>query len=221
MNERTNGWMDGRKDEFMGEWMGKWMKWRAHYMVLTKEKAEMTAIGEALNVKGRQWTYNVIFNLFFLLVSSPCSKGIDLGILIDRSKSILKSNVQRLLKGFMPSFLQTFKISKKRTHIGVIMYDKSAKVLAPLNGPKSKNKGKAKAFIKNLDPSTATHTRTDKGLVCAYDQLFNRKKGDRSKRRNVLITFTDGRAWPRNRIRPFSKTVPPLKVCLLFSQSPF
>lgn len=154
-------------------------------------------------------------------MSSPCSKGIDLGILIDRSKSILKRNVQRLLKVFMPSFLQKFKISTKRTHIGVIMFDKSANVLAHLNGPNSKNKGKAKAFIRNLDPSTATHTRTDKGLVSAYDQLFNRKKGDRSNKQNVLITFTDGRAWPRSRIRPFSKTVLPLKVCLLFNQTPF
>lgn len=190
-------------------------------MVLVKENTEVTVTGEALNVKGRQRTCNVIVLSIFLLVSSPCSKGIDLGILIDRSNSILKSNVQRLLKVFMPSFLQKFKISKKKTHIGVIMYDKSANVLAPFNGPKSNNKEKAKAFIRNLDPSTASHTRTDKGLVSAYDQLFNRKKGDRSKKRNVLITFTDGRAWPRSRIRPFSKTVPPLKVCLLFNQTPF
>ena len=73
MNERTkennelNKWMvDGRKDEFMGEWMEKWMKWRTQYMVLVKEKTEVTVIGEALNVKGRQRTCNVIFlNLFF------------------------------------------------------------------------------------------------------------------------------------------------------------
>jgi len=30
-------------------------------MVLIKEKTEVTVVGEALNVKGKQWTYNVIF----------------------------------------------------------------------------------------------------------------------------------------------------------------
>lgn len=30
------------------------MKWRTQYMVLIKEKTEVTVIGEALNVKGRQ-----------------------------------------------------------------------------------------------------------------------------------------------------------------------
>ena len=38
------------------------------------------------------------------------------------------------------------------------------------------------------------------------------KGGDRRKRQNVLLTFTDGRAWPRRRIKPFSLTVPPLRV---------
>ena len=38
------------------------------------------------------------------------------------------------------------------------------------------------------------------------------KGGDRKKRQNVLLTFTDGRAWPSRRIKPFSLTVPPLRV---------
>lgn len=30
------------------------MKWRTHYMVLIKEKTEVTVVGEGLNGKGKQ-----------------------------------------------------------------------------------------------------------------------------------------------------------------------
>ena len=148
----------------------------------------------------------------FVIEIAPCSQGLDLGILIDRSLSIRKGNLERLLKVFMPRFLKRFSISKRRTNIGIIMYDKAAEVVAPFNGPNSKSKRKAISFVKNLHPGVYFQTRTDKGLISAYRELFKRKAGDRRRKQNVLLTFTDGRAWPKRRIKPFSETVPRLMV---------
>ena len=155
--------------------------------------------------------------LFYLLDPAPCDQGIDLGILIDRSLSIRRKNVERLLKGFMPRFLKQMSVSRKKTHIGIIMYNREAQFLAPFNGPKSRSRRRAISFIKSLDPGVASLTRTDKGLTLAYSQLFVKKNGDRRKKQNVLLTFTDGRAYRRKHIKPFSETVPPLTVGLQVS----
>ena len=149
---------------------------------------------------------------FFVTEPAPCDQGLDLGILIDRSLSIRQRNLEQLLKSFMPSFFKGFKISKTETNIGIVMYDKAAKLVAPFNGPKSRSNKKATAFVKGLHPGVYLQTRTDKGLIAAYNHLFRKKAGDRRKKQNVLVTFSDGRAWPRRRIKPFSETVPPLRV---------
>jgi len=101
-------------------------------------------------------------------------------------------------------------VSRKKTHVGIIMYNREAQILAPFNGPKSRSRRRAISFVKSLDPGVASLTRTDKGLTLAYSQLFVKKNGDRRKKQNVLLTFTDGRAYRRKHIKPFSETVPPL-----------
>ena len=115
----------------------------------------------------------------------------------------------------MPPFFQKMKISKKKTHIGIIMYDRYANVLAFFNGKNSKSSKNARNFVQSIDLKVALHTRTDRGLQEANKILFIKKNGDRPSKQNVLLTFTDGRAYPGKRIKPFSETVPPLTVGLL------
>lgn len=115
----------------------------------------------------------------------------------------------------MPSFFKKMKISKKKTRIGIITYNKEGKVVLPFNAKNSRSNTKATAFVKKLDPRVTFHTRTDLGLVEVYKRLFQKKYGDRKNRQNVLVTFTDGRAYPKKRVKPFSETVPPLTVGLL------
>lgn len=115
----------------------------------------------------------------------------------------------------MPQFLKGFKIAKRKTNVGIIAYDKAAEMLAPLNGPNSRSKKKVIKFLKSWHPGVNLQTRTDKGLIAAYE-LFKKGNGDRKNYQNVLVTFTDGRAWPKRRIKPFSETVPPLMVSKLY-----
>lgn len=141
---------------------------------------------------------------------APCKQGLDLGILIDRSSSIRPVNHERLLKDFLPKFLKSFKIAKRKTNVGIIAYDEAAELLAPFNGRNSRSKTRIINFVKSLHPGVQLQTRTDKGLIAANKELFTKGNGDRKSHQNVLVTFTDGRAWPKRRIKPFTETVPPL-----------
>lgn len=182
------------------------------------------------NVKTYQKHEKVIYYLLFLLLPiesflcslsfaiepEPCKQGLDLGILIDCSSSIRLSNHERLLKEFLPRFLGTFKIAKRKTNVAIMVYNKAAELLAPFNGPSSRSKTRVTKFVKSVPPGVSIQTRTDKGLIAANDEMFTKANGDRKSRQNVLVCFTDGRAWPKRRIKPFTETVPPLKVSGFF-----
>ena len=150
--------------------------------------------------------------LFFAIEPAPCQQGLDLGILIDCSSSIRDANHKRLLKDFFPKFFKGFKIAKRKTNVGIITYDIAAGLRAPFNGRNSRSRTKITNFVKGLHRGVSLGTRTDKGLKVAHDELFTKGNGDRKSHQNVLLCFTDGRAWPKRRIKPFSETVPPLTV---------
>ena len=122
----------------------------------------------------------------------------------------------------MPELLKSFNIHRRKTNVGIIVYNKAADLIAPFNGPNSRSTKKAISFVNALNPEVLLQTRTDKGLIAADKQLFTNAAGDRKKKQNVLVTFTDGRAWPQRRIKPFSETVPPLRVSgFYFIYAPF
>lgn len=101
--------------------------------------------------------------------------------------------------------------------MGIIAYDEAAELLAPFNGRNSRSKTRIINFVKSLHPGVQLQTRTDKGLIAANKELFTKGNGDRKSHQNVLVTFTDGRAWPKRRIKPFTETVPPLMVSEFYS----
>lgn len=142
--------------------------------------------------------------------TEPCKQGLDLGILIDCSSSIRDFNHEHLLKDFLPKFFEGFKIAKRKTNVAIMTYDATAELLAPFNGPNSRSRKKLIYFVKRMDQGVSLQTRTDKALIAANDEMFTKANGDRKSRQNVLVCFTDGRAWPKRRIKPFTETVPPL-----------
>lgn len=151
-------------------------------------------------------------SLSFAIETEPCKQGLDLGILIDCSSSIRDFHHERLLKGFLPKFLEGFKIAKRKTNVAIMTYDATAELLAPFNGPNSRSRKKLINFVKRMHQGVSLQTRTDKALIAANDEMFTKANGDRKSRQNVLVCFTDGRAWPKRRIKPFTETVPPLMV---------
>ena len=155
--------------------------------------------------------------LSFVTEPAPCTQGLDLGILIDRSSSIRSSHHELLLKDFLPKFLKYFRMTKRKTNVAIITFADAADLLAPFNGPNSRSFKKMVKFLKSLHSGVTLQTRTDKGLIAADEEMFTKGNGDRKSRQNVLVCFTDGRAWPKRRIKPFTETVPPLMVSGFYS----
>ncbi|KAK2570892.1 Mucin-like protein [Acropora cervicornis] len=142
---------------------------------------------------------------------APCSEGIDLGIIIDHSKSIGKTNIRRFYGQFLPAFLKRMKLSKKKTRIGIMKYSKDPSFLTKFKGKLSWSYKATAALLKKYEPKLSLHTRTDKAFKAAHKELFTKKGGDRRGRQNVLVTFTDGRVYPRRFVHAMLKEIPILR----------
>ena len=146
---------------------------------------------------------------FVLLISgSTCDKGIDLGIIVDRSRSVGKENYIKL-KDALKTFLDNFNISEETTHTSLIFFAGEATHLFNLSDSQYHSNAAAKARIDSLSDKLYYGTRTDLALMKAHDHLFENGH-DRRKRPNVLVVFTDGQTAAES--APYSETVPPLEV---------
>lgn len=109
------------------------------------------------------------------------------------------------------------KLSKKKTRIGIMKYSKDPSFLTKFKGRLSWSYKNAAAFFKKYQPKLSFHTRTDKAFKAAHKDLFVKKGGDRRGRQNVLVTFTDGRIYPRRFVHSMLKEIPILRVSNYFS----
>lgn len=142
---------------------------------------------------------------------APCSEGIDLGIIIDHSKSIGKRNIRRFYQQFLLDFLIGMMLSKEKTRIGIMKYNRYPSFITKFKGELSWSYNATAAFLKNYEPKLRLHTRTDKAFKAAHMELFTTKGGDRPDRQNVLVTFTDGRVYPRRFVHAMLKEIPILR----------
>lgn len=98
-----------------------------------------------------------------------------------------------------------------------MIYSKDPSFLTKFKGKLSWSYKKAAAFLKKYQPKLSIHTRTDKAFKAAHKDLFTKKGGDRRSRQNVLLTFTDGRVYPRRFVHAMMKEIPTLRVSHCFS----
>ena len=148
--------------------------------------------------------------------TDPCKDGLDLGLLVDQSKSIRRKNLQALLNDFLPWFIELFDVSNRRTHVGVVRFSKTSHFEFNFADQRFHLARKVRYGLARIHAYTFRHTRIDRGLLSADQEMFTTRAGDRSSKQNVLAVFTDGRPFPRNRNQPFSETIPPLTVNLSF-----
>ena len=139
---------------------------------------------------------------------SPCEKGIDLGLILDRSKSVRKHNYI-LLKNNLKMFLDNFNISENGTHVSIILYADKASLLFNLSDAKFFSNQAVKDRIDHIKDRLFSGTRTDLALMKAHDEMFKRIHV-RPKRSQVLVIFTDGNTADHS--APYTETVPPLEV---------
>jgi len=156
---------------------------------------------ENLRVKG----YN---DTVLFISESPCEKGIDLGIIVDRSRSVRKSNFI-VVKNDLKTFLDNFDISENGTHVSLILFADKASLLFNLSDSHFFSNQAVKSRIDGIKDKLYPGTRTDLALMKAHDEMFQWLHV-RRKRSQVLVIFTDGNTADAS--APFSETVPPLEV---------
>ncbi|EDO50080.1 predicted protein, partial [Nematostella vectensis] len=118
-----------------------------------------------------------------------CNRPIDLGLLVDGSGSIVlhgKDNFGRLIE-FVQSLVSFFRISRRHTRVGMILYSTRSYPIFRLNQYTSKRAIMGK--IRNVR-YPAGGTRTGQALRYARRYFFSGRKPKGRKR--VLILLTDG-----------------------------
>lgn len=139
---------------------------------------------------------------------SLCEKGIDLGIIVDRSKSVRKSNFI-VVKNDLKTFLDNFDISENGTRVSLILFADKASLLFHLSDSQFFSNQAVNSRIDLIKDKLYSGTRTDLALMKAHDEMFQ-PPHIRRKRIKKLIIFTDGKTADSS--APYSETVPPLEV---------
>lgn len=142
---------------------------------------------------------------------NPCetAKGVDLAILLDRTKSITGADYMEA-KGFVKQLVQSLNISRDATHLGLILFAGEAKVLFTFGDEEFHSNEACVNRINRISRRRFMPTRTDRALEAANFLLFVPEAGDRPANPNVLIILTDGKTHPTS--KPFPQIVPLLKA---------
>ena len=138
-----------------------------------------------------------VHRFIFLICSTVCVAKIDLAFVIDSSGSIEASgrgNFKRCLD-FVKRLVASFKISRKYTRVGAVVYSSRARKVFGFNRYNNK-----RLLMKAIDriPYFRRGTKTGYALSYAQRYLF---RGRSRRRKPVLIVMTDGRSSDRVRGR--------------------
>ena len=156
----------------------------------------------------------VVVNYIPFFAAPPCIAGLDIGIVLDKSQSINKKNLERDIK-FLAHLVRKFNPAPDGDHFGLITFDKFARLVFNFSDSEYYNLDSLEKKIESEPTEKAEYvgTRTDRALIMARDQLFTEAGGDRQNNPNVMLVLTDGKPYglPENRnFTVFSKDI--LKV---------
>ena len=156
----------------------------------------------------------VVVNYIPFFAAPPCIAGLDIGIVLDKSQSINKKNLERDIE-FLADLVRKFNPAPDGDHFGLITFDKVARLVFNFSDSEYYNLDSLKKKIESEPTEKAEDlgTRTDLALIMARDELFTEAGGDRQNNPNVMLVLTDGKPYglPENRnFTVFSKDI--LKV---------
>ena len=156
----------------------------------------------------------VIVNYIPFFAAPPCIAGLDIGIVLDKSRSINKENLERVIE-FLADLVRKFKPAPDGDHFGLITFDKFTRLVFNFSDSEYYSLDSLEKKIESEPTEKAEYvgTRTDLALIMARDELFTQAGGDRQNSPNVMLVLTDGKPYglPENRnFTVFSKDI--LKV---------
>ena len=147
-------------------------------------------------------TVEVVVNYILFFAAPPCIAGLDIGIVIDKSRSINEKNLERVIE-FLAHVVRKFNPAPEGDHFGLITFDKFARLVFDFSDSEYYNLDSLEKKIESEPTEKAKYegTRTDLALIKARDQLFTEARGDRQNSPNVMLVLTDGKPYglPKNR----------------------
>ncbi|KAK3741107.1 hypothetical protein QZH41_013934 [Actinostola sp. cb2023] len=138
---------------------------------------------------------------------TPCSRDLDLAILLDSSSSIGQARY-KTAKEFLADLLAYTRGSIRGTRIGIIVYNQEPHLQVTFNQTAVHTLGDVIESIRSM-PYLRGGTRTDKALHAAAVELYTQQGGDRDEVANVLLVVTDGRTSHLS--QPYVDALKPLK----------
>ena len=153
----------------------------------------------------------VIVNYIPFFAAPPCIAGLDIGIVLDKSRSINKENLERVIE-FLADLVRKFNPAPDGDHFGLITFDKVARLVFNFSDSEYYNLDSLEKKIESepTEKAKGYGTRTDLALIMARDELFTQAGGDRQNNPNVMLVLTDGKPYglPKNRnFAVFSKNI--------------
>ena len=130
--------------------------------------------------------------LFGFPAAPPCSEGLDIGIVLDKSKSVRIRNLKEVMK-FLKNLIKKFHPAPDADHFGFITFNKKANLVFNFADSEYHDKDALLAKIDNEPMKLLYGTRTDLALKMARDELFTATGGDRPDKPNVMLVITDGK----------------------------
>ena len=129
----------------------------------------------------------------FLLEISKCK--LDLGLLVDTTKSIKYANLPKL-KEALASLVNQFDVSPDGTHVSLETFDRTSTLHNKFND----NRFHSNKAIVDLMTDNITNlrqpTRLDIALGTAKSLMFTEESGQRAGVRSAMVLFTDGKSHP-------------------------
>ena len=128
----------------------------------------------------------------------PCSAGLDIGIILDKSKSLKIPNLKKVIT-FLENLIKQFNPAPDADHFGFITFNKKANLVFKFADSQYYNKHALLKKIGNEPITLQLQTRTDLAFTMARDELFTKAGGDRPDKPNVMIVLTDGKPTHPNK----------------------
>ena len=135
---------------------------------------------------------NSLTSCFSFSLAPPCTAGLDIGIVLDKSKSVKIPNLRLVIK-FLEELVGNFNPSPDADHFGFITFNNKANTVFTFADSQYHDRNTLLAKFANEPIELALQTRTDLALLEARDELFNEAGGDRPDKPNVMIFLTDGK----------------------------
>ena len=135
------------------------------------------------------------FLCFRLFLSEISKCKLDLGLLVDTTKSIKYENLPKL-KEALRSLLSQFDISPNGTHVSIETFDRKSTLHNTFNDNRYHSNKAIDDLIVNNFNKLRQPTRLDIALGTAKNLMFTKGKGQRAGVRSAMVLFTDGKSHP-------------------------